>query len=70
MTTLRVLIDTDNDAFTGADGEESPVGAALQTAEILRRYARLIEQEGRLIDGHALLDTNGNVVGRTALLRR
>jgi hypothetical protein len=58
MSTLRILIDLDNDAFGG--GEES-----YEAARILRELAKRIEDPSAdLMHGLALYDINGNTVGR------
>lgn len=63
MASLRVLISTDNAAFTDMPNAE--------LARILRDAASKVETATNrtLKDGIALRDVNGNTVGRVQLIR-
>ena len=56
-------IKTDNAAF-GNEGEHTAQSVASEVARILRELAQDIENGG---DGGALMDVNGNKVGRYRL---
>ncbi len=54
-------------AYDGTD-MEAP-SRRLKVREAHLQYARLMKEQGRLIEGGAILDEQGNMIGSTLLMR-